>query len=84
MSIKWGCLPHKVVVRTTNKLCKTGVPAVAQWVENLNSIHHGAGLILGLTPWAKDLVLWSSCCGSALTNPTSIHEVAGLIPDLIQ
>ena len=26
----------------------------------------------------------SSCCGSAVTNPTSIHEDAGSIPDLAQ
>ena len=26
----------------------------------------------------------SSCCGSGVMNPTSIHEVAGLIPGLIQ
>ena len=26
----------------------------------------------------------SSCCGSAVTNTTSIHEVAGLIPGLAQ
>ena len=27
---------------------------------------------------------WSSHCGSVVTNPTSIHEDAGLIPDLVQ
>ena len=25
--------------------------------------------------------MWSSHCGSVVTNPTSIHEDAGLIPD---
>ena len=24
--------------------------------------------------------LWSSCCGSVIMNPTSIHEDTGLIP----
>ena len=28
--------------------------------------------------------VWRSHCGSAIMNPTSIHEVAGLIPDLTQ
>ena len=27
---------------------------------------------------------WSSRCGSAITNLTSIHEDTGLIPDLTQ
>ena len=27
---------------------------------------------------------WSSCRGSAVTNPTSIHEDLGLIPGLAQ
>ena len=27
---------------------------------------------------------WSSCCGLAKTNLTSIHEDAGLIPGLAQ
>ena len=27
---------------------------------------------------------WSSSCGSAVTNPTSIHGDAGLIPGLAQ
>ena len=26
----------------------------------------------------------SSCCGTAVMNPTRIHEAAGLIPDLAQ
>ena len=28
--------------------------------------------------------LWSSCCGAAETNPTSVHEDEGLIPGLAQ
>ena len=32
----------------------------------------------------KKLWLKSSCCGSAETNLTSIHEVEGLIPGLAQ
>ena len=28
--------------------------------------------------------LWSSCCGPAVTNLTSIHEDADLIPGLVQ
>ena len=34
--------------------------------------------------WAKRVFLWSSRCGSVVTNPISIHEVAGLIPGLAQ
>ena len=30
---------------------------MAQQVKNLTSIRNGAGLILGLTQWVKDLVL---------------------------
>ena len=29
-------------------------------------------------------LVWSFHCGSAVTNPTSIHEASGLIPDLAQ
>ena len=29
-------------------------------------------------------ISWSSCCGSVVTNPTSIHEDAGSIPGLAQ
>ena len=32
----------------------------------------------------KMLQTWSSCCGAAETNPTSIHEDVGLISGLTQ
>ena len=32
----------------------------------------------------KKKSFWRSCCGSAETNLTSIHEYAGLIPGLAQ
>jgi len=41
--------------------------------------HQDAGSVPTLAQWVKGSG-WSSCCGSAVTNPTSIHEVAGLIP----
>ena len=31
-----------------------------------------------------EMNLWSSCCGSAITNMTSIHEDTGSIPDPAQ
>ena len=31
-----------------------------------------------------EVLLWSSCHGSAERNPTSIHEDVGLIPDLAE
>ena len=34
-----------------------GAGVVAQQVKNSTSIHEDMGLILGLAPWVKDLVL---------------------------
>ena len=34
-----------------------GVPIVAQWVKNLNSIHEDVGSIPGLTHWVMGLAL---------------------------
>ena len=34
--------------------------------------------------FVKETTLGVPCCGSVATNPTSIHEVAGSIPDLAQ
>ena len=39
------------------KMSQKGVPVVAQWVKNPNSIHEDVGLISGLTQGVKDLVL---------------------------
>ena len=45
---------------------------MAQQVENLASIHEGAGLIPGLTRWVKDpmlLWLWYRLAAAALIQP---------------
>ena len=34
-----------------------GVPTVAQWVKNPNSLHEDVGSIPGLGQWVKDLAL---------------------------
>ena len=36
------------------------------------------------TSWLKMCTVGSSRCGTVLTNPTGIHEDAGLIPGLSQ
>ena len=45
----------------TAKMAGYGVPAVAQWVKNMTSIHEGAGLIPGFPRWVKDLSVAGSC-----------------------
>ena len=40
--------------------------------------------IKGWSNGSERMTVVSSCCGSAVRNPTGIHEDAGLIPGLAQ
>ena len=46
-----------------------GVPVVAQWVENLTSIHEDVDLIPGPTLWMRDLALLWLWCRTAAAAP---------------
>ena len=39
---------------------------------------------LKLTQYCKSIIFWSSHCGRAVMNLTSVHEDAGSIPGLAQ
>ena len=47
-------------------LPKVGVPAVAQRVKNLTSIHENESSIPGLAQWVKDLVLQRPAAAASL------------------
>ena len=54
------------------KVCRIGVPTVAQQVKNLTSIHEHVGSIPGLTQWVKNLAflwLWCRPAAAALILP---------------
>ena len=61
----------------------TGVPIVAQQVKDPTCPCEGAGSILGLAWWVKNLV-GVPIMAQWLTNPTKNHEVVGSIAGLAQ
>ena len=54
-------------------MTRSGVPDVAQWVTNPNSVHDDMGLIL--TQWLKDLALLQAA--AYVTNVAGIQCYCG-------
>ena len=75
-SLAWE-LPYAAGVALKRK--KIGVPVMVQWLMNPTRNLK----VLIVVPWQKEFQR-SFHHGSMVTNPTSIHEDAGLIPGLTQ
>ena len=69
--VKWTAFHSLEVYRILVKKIKINVPSLLRtWAFNRQRL--------------KILIMWSSCCGSAVMNPTSSREDAVSIPGLVQ
>ena len=80
----WG--GYHDVTYTGGESRQLGSPAGEMLTRYVQSIVGGAqkhhARVPAVARWVKNPTAGSSCCGSAETNPTGIHEDAGSIPGL--
>ena len=87
---------HRSIICRSRRVETSQISMGDEWMNKMGHVHtaesdsaikRGEGLSTATTcTWTdvENIVLWSSRCGAAETNPTRNHEVVGSIPGLAQ